>query len=107
MALDGTITRVGPGQDVGDGEMLVVDVQGPSEYANAEGGEDPVAGNPFGLRLGTRVDSCDGRAADPANGYAKLDPATGLLQFFTAADVEQADDADLSADIYRLTLQGR
>ncbi len=106
MALDGTITKVSA-QDIGDGELLVVDVQGPTEYDQAAGGES-LAGNPFGLRIGSRYDAVGGMSAlTAAAGYAKLNASSGLLQFFTTADAEVADDVDLSAFIYRLTVQGR
>jgi len=100
--LDNTATKV-TAQDLGDGELAVVDVVGPTLYT--VGGE-VIPGGYLGLRVGGRFDSIEGRALDPANGYAKWDAATQTLKFYTAADVEQGA-IDLSADTYRLTVQGR
>lgn len=107
MALDGTTTTISL-QDIGDGGLAVVDLQGPTEYDQAAGGEDPIAqGNKLGMRVGSRFDSILGSAEDPADGYAKWNPTTGMLQLFTLLNVEQADDFDASSFIYRLTVQGR
>ena len=104
MALDGTATKVGPGQDIGDGELIVLDLQGPSSYAN---GGEVFTGRGLGLRVGSRVSAVEGRALDPGDGYAKLNGTTGLLEFFDSLGVEIADTTDLSAFTYRLTIHGR
>lgn len=103
MALDGTVTKVS-GHDIGDSEILVLDVQGPAAYAI---GGEALPANYFGLRCDIRVDAAEGRSEDPSDGYVKLNGTSGLLEFFTAADVEEADLTDLSANTYRLTVQGR
>jgi len=102
MALDGTLTKISS-QDIADAEQLVIDLQGPSSYA--VGGEDLLPALPF--RCNLQIDTAEGKALDPANGYAKWDAATGTLKFYTALDVEQADTTDLSADTYRLSVLGR
>jgi hypothetical protein len=102
MALDGTITTVSS-QDVGDGELKVLDIQGPSSYTI---GGELLGRDLTRLRVGARIDLAEGKALDPANGYAKWDEATATLKFYTAADVEQGA-IDLSADVYRVALQGR
>ena len=101
MAL-GTVTKIDTSY-ISDGELSVRDVVGPNPYT--VGGE-VVTGLDLGLTVGSRIDAAEGKAVDPANGYAKWDPVTGTLKFFTAAGVEQGA-IDLSGDTYRLQVQGR
>lgn len=103
MPLDGTLTKISQ-QDVADREQLVVDLQGPSSYAN--GGEAVLPSFfPFrtgGVVLETAAGKDDGTVAE-----CKFDPTDSTLKFFDANGVEEVDTTNLSGNTYRLTVLGR
>ncbi len=105
MALDGTLTYVSK-QDIADREQLILDLQGPSEYDAAAGGEI-ILPSFFNFRTGgILIETAQGKAEDSV-ASCKFDPANSSLKFFDVDGVEEADDADLSANTYRLTVFGR
>ena len=104
MALDGTLTTISK-QDLADREQLVLDMQGPSSYTAAG---EAVLPSDFPFRTGgVELESVAGNAADAADGFASLDPASAKLRFYDANGVEVAGAVDLSAFTYRLIVLGR
>ena len=105
MALDGTLTKV-DSLDVADREQLVLDLQGPSSYDQAGGGE-VILPEFFPFRTGgLLVDTAEGKD-DSTLASCKYDPSNASLKFYTLAGAEEANAADLSTNSYRLTVLGR
>ena len=108
MALDGTLTRVTPlgSGDVADREHLTFDLQGPSDYDQAGGGESILASF-FPFRTGgLSIENVEGKD-DSTLASCKFDPSNDTLKFYTAGGAEEANNADLSGNSYRLTVVGR
>ena len=106
MALDGTLVAVTPGLDIADKEKLTLDLQGPSSYDQAGGGE-AVTAETFPFRSGgLDLHTVEGRD-DSTMATCKFDPSNSTLKFYTAAGVEVANGVDLSGNSYRLTVFGR
>jgi len=103
--LDGTQTKISQ-VDVADRETLIVDLQGPSSY-DAAGGGEAVLPSQFPFRTGgILIETVEGND-DSTLASCKYDPSNATLKFYTAAGVEEVNTTDLSANTYRLTVSGR
>lgn len=104
MALDGSVTLVQQ-IDVGDREKLLVDLVGPSSYAN---GGEAVTPDFFPFRTGGIViEDVQGWVNDGETGQVQFDAAGQTLKFLTPAGAEEANTTDLSGNTYRLEVVGR